>query len=75
MVRKKHITSFRFDYAQYKVEDSLGNKVLLKVHYAANEYQIEGIHLPISQVFRRELATIASNLLKRKHGVNFVDRV
>ena len=75
MARKKHITSFRFDYAQYEVEDGQGNKALLKVHYAANDFQIEDKHLPVSQNFRQDLAAIARELLRRKHGVNFADRV
>ena len=75
MAHKKHIASFRFDYAQYEVEDGQGNKALLKVHYAANTFQVEEGHLPVSPSFRRDLAAIAGGLLRRKHGVNFADHV
>lgn len=72
---RQHVQSFMFNYAQYEVGDSAGTKALLKIHYAENKYEVEELGNPISPAFRCELARIATDLLGRKHGVNFVDRV
>lgn len=74
MIAHNELVSFVFDYAQYQVRDKHGVTALLKIHYAANGYEIE-TGVAISKQFRKELQLIAADLLHRKHGLNFIDRV
>ena len=69
------VKTFFFNYAQYEVGDAAGNKILLKVHYAENKYEIVVPSSLISPAFRHDVEEIAANLLGRKHGVNFVGHV
>lgn len=73
MTHLKNVQKFTFDLAQYRVDDGNGGTLLLRVDYKNNNYSIEGS--PRHKALRRDAAEIARNLLKRKHGVNFAERV
>ena len=76
MKNLKHITSFIFDKAQYCVGDRSGNKLMLKINYKDNGFNVvvlEKANLDI-KILRKEAAEIATDLLKRKSKVNFAKR-
>lgn len=75
MKQLKNVQKFTFETAQYRIDDGNGGTVRLWVDYKNNTFSIdEGVCLQ-NRALRREAAEIAANLLKRKHGVNFAERV
>ena len=65
---------FIFNKAEYLIEDTPG-AVLLRVDYYHNSYEIEQQSNNMSEELIQKIHKIAKSLLKRKHGVNFVERV
>lgn len=61
------ITKFYFNKASYLVGDHQ-NEALLVVDYKNNKFGYDGRR-------KRAVVRIARDLLRRKHGVNFADRV
>jgi hypothetical protein len=72
----KNVKKFIFDKAQYQIEDSLGNRGVLKVDYKSNKYQIKILSHSqnLEDTATAELHSLAADLLKRKHGVNFANK-
>lgn len=69
----KNIKIFKFDYAQYVFEDSLGNNGVLQVDYKNNKYKTRSLNPneeldPASVI---EISDFAEELLYRKRNVNF----
>lgn len=75
MKNLKYITGFRFGYARYNLEDGAGDSLLLKIDYQHDKYKIVSQGPVINPHFRAEVNRIASDLLARKHGVNFARKV
>ena len=71
MQNLKHIKSFKFDYARYNLSDSLGDDVVLQVNYKDNNYVVKSKTKLKNKKFRVEIDEIATQLLKKKHGVEF----
>lgn len=71
----KHITGFYFGYARYRLEDGQGDVVLLEIDYQNNKFKIVPKSRLVNHKFRREAGKVAINLLGKKHGNNFVDRL
>jgi hypothetical protein len=74
MQNLKYIKSFTFDKAQYEVSDGNGGRATLKINYRKNIFEIDE-KSSLSSLFINELKAIAHDLLKRKHGVNFAEKV
>jgi len=70
----KHINSFMFQRAQYLLSDGRSGSAVLKVDYAGNTYEISDSST-VDEAFKAEIHRVAQDLLKRKHGVNFVSRL
>lgn len=68
------IQKFIFNKAEYLIEDSRG-VVLLRIDYYNNQYKIKEQSEIITEELKQEVHEVARDLLKRKHGVNFVDRL
>ena len=76
MKQFKSIKQFVFVSAQYQIGDDSGTNVILKIDYEHNLYAVESMDGNIfNERFRQEVANIASDLLNRKHGVNFAKQV
>lgn len=71
MEKLKNLKEFIFDKAQYQVQDTKGNKGLLKVDYKNKQYSIEGRGLATESI--QELALFAQSILEKKHGINFAE--
>ncbi len=63
------ITKFYFVKATYLLGDDWGNEVKMSVDYQNNKFRLCGTGL------KKEAAVVATNLLQRKHGVNFADKI
>ena len=61
------ITKFYIDKAVYKVGDDLGREVWMEIDYWNNSFKISDQS--------KKLENVAKNMLKRKHKVNFVDKL
>lgn len=70
MEKFEKINAFFFDKAQYKVSDSFGNTVVLKVDYWNNSYELIG---KLEKSAMEEINIFAKSILRRKHAVNFAD--
>ncbi|MEK7163876.1 MAG: hypothetical protein AAB768_01890 [Patescibacteria group bacterium] len=68
----KNITKFYFDKAKYLVGDALGNEFFLEVDYKNGKFKLSG-KLPNPQ--KTNIETFALDLIKRKHGINFSDKI
>lgn len=68
------IQKFIFNKAEYLIGDNRG-VVLLRIDYYHNDYEIEQRGEIITEELKQEVHEVARDLLKRKHGVNFVDRL
>ncbi len=75
MRQRKHIKRFMFGSAKYYVNDGNGSDVILKVDYEHNTYSLEDTGRSINEPFKQEVVSVAADLLKRKHGVNFAKQV
>lgn len=64
-----YIKEFLFDKAQYYLSDENKNRVLLKINYKENSYEIDNL-TNASKGFAKEVTDVAINLLKKKHGIN-----
>ena len=71
MQNLKHIKSFKFDYARYNLSDGLGDDVVLQVNYKDNNYVVKSKSKSKNRKFRTEIDQIASELLRKKHAVDF----
>jgi len=72
MINNKRIKSFMFDYAQYEIEDINKNKGLLIVNYKDNKYNYIGSS---DKYLLIEISKIATDLLAKKHKVNFAEKL
>lgn len=61
------ITKFYLNKASYLVGDGIRTDLLI-MDYKNNEFKYEGN-------LDKEVGKIARNLLKRKHGINFADKI
>ena len=75
MTNSKKIKDFYFVKAQYQVGDGNGNSALLTVDYKDNTFRIESTEKTHNLKFASHVKEVGRDLLKRKHGVNFADRV
>ncbi|OGY40359.1 MAG: hypothetical protein A2570_03735 [Candidatus Brennerbacteria bacterium RIFOXYD1_FULL_41_16] len=75
MIDIKHIKTFIFNHAQYKMSDEKGNEIILKIDYKNNSYSLKNISKTVNKSFRTEARMIARDLLRRKHGINFADKL
>jgi hypothetical protein len=66
----KFIKSFVFDFAQYYLEDESGNRIVLKINYKENNYNVYGLDKAYSREFGKEVNELAKSLLGRKSGIN-----
>jgi len=66
------ISKFYFDKARYFLEDDQGNELLLEVNYKNNTFAIKGD--TVAKV-RRSVEDFAKDILERKHGINFADKI
>jgi len=72
-MKTKYIKSFLFQKAQYRLEDKLGNTVILTINYWEGEYEVKTLLFIDDSIdkLNDEATGIAQDLLKRKHKVNF----
>lgn len=70
-----YIKSFIFGYAQYRLGDGANGKVLLEIDYANNKYKLRDVGDDTNKLFNAEARKVARDLLKRKHGVNFANKL
>ena len=75
MKQTKNIQEFIFGVAYYHINSRSGDTVILRVDYQNNTYSLKNKSEPFSQKFQQEVSEIAKDLLERKHGVNFAERV
>ncbi|EKD62417.1 MAG: hypothetical protein ACD_52C00175G0002 [uncultured bacterium] len=68
------IKTFYFKRAEYFVGDANGSEILLKIDYKNKKYELENKGKK-NGILVREAKKIGKSLIKRKHGMNFVDRV
>lgn len=68
------IKQIYFGFAEYRVSDGKGDRVLLRVNYRNNSYEIVSTGSTSHHAFRDELVLFAEDLLKRKHNTNFAKR-
>lgn len=73
-MEERSIKSFVFDSAAYKVSDG-ADSALLRIDYRRNTFVIESDQPLTSGAFLARLKEVAVDLLRRKHGINFVDRI
>jgi len=69
---KKVITRFYLDQARYLVGDNVGEDVYLDVDYRIGNFEIIG--KPSSDL-KIQIENIGHDLVSRKHGVNFSDKI
>ena len=73
MKKQKHIGGFYFGKAEYRLEDNVGNILVMKINYRENIYGLEVLQKNgkgLSEL-KKEAGVIADDLLKRKSQVNF----
>lgn len=75
MKNLKYIKSFRFGYARYHLDNGDGDKILLRIDYWNNKFEIVSKGTKIDELFRSEVQKMAADLLLRKHGVNFARKL
>lgn len=68
-----YIKAFVFNVAEYRISDGQ-HEIMLTVDYSHNTFTITGDVAKIDTQLKTEIAAIAHDLLKRKHGVNFAGR-
>lgn len=68
------ITKFYFDRARYLVGDDSGNEVYLEMDYKNAKFEMQ-MSKSVNQQFLEKVEQVAKDLLVRKHGVNFSDRI
>lgn len=71
MSNRQVIKEFLFDFAQYHIRDARGNDASLQINYKENTFSVK-TSKKLSKKFLNEINIIATNLLKKKHGVNRV---
>lgn len=71
MENLKHIKVFKFDYAQYVIEDELGNPGLLQIDYKNRAYKVQKLTKELDATSVNEISYFAEELLDRKYNVNF----
>lgn len=57
------------------MSDEKGNEIILKIDYKNNSYSLKNISKTVNKSFRTEARMIARDLLRRKHGINFADKL
>lgn len=72
-MKVQNIKAFVFNQAEYRISDGKSD-VMLKIDYANNAFTIEELGDNADQKLKSEIVSIAEDLLKRKHGVNFAGR-
>jgi hypothetical protein len=72
-MKTKYIKKFIFDRASYTVgSDDLS--LTLKVNYKKKSFALKNADGKIPEELRREISTIAKELIIRKHEVNFAGK-
>lgn len=67
LVKMKMTIKFYIDKAKYRAEDSSGKVILVNIDYWNNSFELSGSN--------KRLERVAKDLLKRKHKVNFADKL
>jgi hypothetical protein len=75
MLKAKSIQQFIVGVARYYVSSRDGDEAVLRIDYRNNTYAIKSRNKLLGRTFQREVAEIAEDLLRRKHGINFAERV
>ena len=75
MIKHKPMQRFMFGTATYVVSDKAGSVIMLKIDYEHNVYALDDAGAASNEGFRQEVAAIAADLLRRKHGVNFAKQL
>lgn len=67
------IKSFYFQSAKYLISDEFGNQLLLENNYRDRSYRMVILRKKTSAIVKlqQRLNWVATDLLSRKHGVNF----
>lgn len=75
-MKTKNVDSFYFNKASYFLGDVKGNRVLMKVNYNKNKFNVDILERKDDNIInlRHEADVIARDLLMRKSRVNFVER-
>lgn len=71
----KFIKKFILGQAQYLVGDGNGEEVLLKIDYEKNKFSILDTGKKNNKNLQNEARKVAEELLERKHGVNFANKL
>ena len=64
-----------FGMARYQVGNSSGSSVTLTIDYENNRFDLSQDGSTADKAFLLEVKRVAQDLLQRKHGVNFAERV
>ena len=65
------IDKFYLQKAEYLLGDESGSEVVMKINYAAGKFRLVGKQSEL----KKRVALIAQDLIDRKHGVNFSDKL
>lgn len=74
---KKIITKFYFDRATYRVGDDFGNEVFVEIDYKNGLFNLFASKVA-EKGFRQlesQAGAVANILIKKKHNINFSDRI
>lgn len=75
MKQAKSIERFIMGTAHYYVSGTGGDEAVLLIDYRNNSYALEKRGEFLDQAFEHDISTIAQDLLRRKHGVNFAEQL
>lgn len=70
----KQVTSFVFGKASYHVQGKNGEEIILTIDYKNNGFSIKNVSSVQDPNFALEVKGIATDLLSRKHAVNFANK-
>ena len=73
MNSSRNINGFFFGKAEYRLEDGIGNILLMKINYKDNDYDLVVVENKGKGLnrFKNEARSVARDLLKKKSKVNF----
>ena len=74
MQNLKYIKKFSFGSARYTVSDGQ-DEAYLDIDYENNKYKVAKRVGETNGELKKEAEKVAQKLLKRKHGVNFADKL
>ncbi|HSW99536.1 MAG TPA: hypothetical protein VLH38_00705 [Patescibacteria group bacterium] len=75
MKQAKTIQAFMVGAAHYVVSGTNGDEAVLRIDYQHNTYSLESQRTPLNPAFQQEVSEIAEDLLRRKHGINFANKL